>query len=191
MNIYVRYFDHENVFSSAEEVIGFLEELNDFSMTPQLRHEITSYHTSNMPYSKRVAVKGKNYFILIKTTAATLPEFKAKGKDQQGDDAKSENKRAKDARYDELHEERTGWYKADIQFNRVVTIPGTQKCSYRNTLFSAYVYATSPIDCYNQVIDHLSNRSDVDPRSQFPSEKKNKFAYEFIGENIPKTSTSI
>ena len=39
------------------------------------------------------------------------------------------------------------------------------------------------MDAYNRIIEHLKNRPEIDPRSQFPSAKSDKFEYQFIGEN--------
>ena len=34
--------------------------------------------------------------------------------------------------------------------------------------------------CYDRIVEHLQNRQDVDPRSQFPSAKSNNFEYIFL-----------
>lgn len=183
MNIYARYFDHEDVFNNGEEVIKFLVDINDFTMTPQLQSEIISYSSSNMPYPKRIKVRSNVYFILIKTTAADLAEFKANRKNPQAAAERSESNK-KEARMNELRTVQQGWYEGEINFKRVSLIPGTQKCQYHDTRFKAYVYAESPIDCYDQLIDHLKNRQDVDPRSQFPSARGENYKYTFLGENL-------
>lgn len=183
MNIYVRYFDHENVFSSGEDVVNFLVNINDFKMTQQLESEVIGYASSNMPYPKRIKVRNNVYFILIKTTANDLPEFKANRKNPEATPLQAENNR-KEELMDQLRAEKIGWYKVTVDFKRMLLIPGTQKNQYRDTRFSAYVYANSALDSYNQVIDHLKNRQDVDPRSQFPSEKRGNFSYTFIGDNL-------
>lgn len=184
MNIYARYFDHENVFHSGEEVVDFLININDFRMTPQLSNEIISYAESTMPYPKRIKVKNNIYFILIKTTANDLPEFKANRKDHELSGINPEVAR-KEAIMDELRTEKAGWYRGEIRFKRVIIIPTTSKCQYNDTTFKAYVYANSPIDCYNLIIDHLKNRQDIDARSQFPSAKGANFIYEYLGDSKP------
>lgn len=184
MNIYVRYFDHEDVFAKGEDVVNFLVSINDFRMTPQLENEILSYGASNMPYPKRIKVRSNVYFILIKTTAADLPEFKANRKNPQAAAANTEANR-KEERMDQLRAPKEGWYEVHMDFKRMLLVPGTQKCQYRDTRFSAYVYATSALDSYNQVIDHLNNRQDIDPRSQFPSEKRTGFSYKYLGSVKP------
>ena len=40
MNIYVRYFDHEALFRTAEEVVEFLRNLNDFEVTPEIENAV-------------------------------------------------------------------------------------------------------------------------------------------------------
>lgn len=184
MNIYARYFDHENVFNSAQAIISFLVNLNDFKMTSQLENEITSYFSSNMPYPKRVKVRNNVYFILIKTNATNLAEFKSNRKNPEAPQQSESNR--KDEISEQLRAERIGWYKVSVDFKRMLVVPATQKCQYRDTHFSAYVYATSASDSYKQVIEHLRNRQDIDPRSQFPSEKRNAFSYTYLGDNIPE-----
>lgn len=185
MNIYVRYFDHEDVFTSGQDVVNFLTSINDFTMTPQIQDEVLNYSHSTMPFPKRVKVRNNVYFILIKTTASNLPDFKAHKKDTSDSNNDGTNGMRKDPRIEELREEHIGWYRCEIKFKRVVLIPGTQKCSYRDTVFSAYVYANSGTDCYAQIIDHLRNRQEIDPRSQFPSEKKSNFSFSYIGQDGP------
>lgn len=187
MNIYVRYFDHEDVFNTGEKVVNYLVQINDFRMTSQLENDILSYCNSNMPYPKRIKVRNNVYFILIKTTAANLPEFKANRKNPQPAAISNEANR-KEERLDQLREPKEGWYSVKMEFKRMLLVPGTQKCQYRDTRFSAYVYATSALDSYNKVIDHLSNRQDIDPRSQFPSEKRSGFSYKFLGANKPQNA---
>lgn len=188
MNIYVRYFDHENVFANGEQIVQFLVSLHDFHMTPQLQNEILTYAQNNMPYPKRVKVRNNVYFILIKTTAVDLADFKAHRKtttqNTQAPETPQREER-RDERMEELKAERIGWYKSEVKFKRVVLVPGTQKCNYRDTTFSAYIYAKSGLDCYHQTIDHLRNRQDIDPRSQYPSEKKGNYVFTFLGNKVP------
>lgn len=184
MNVYVRYFDHENVFLTGAEVVQFLVDINDFKMTPQLENEILSYSNGNMPYPKRIKVRNNVYFILIKTTAVDLPEFKANRK-EPGTTPMTESAK-KEERMGKLREINVGWYKVVIDFKRMLLVPGTQKGQYRDTRFSAYVYADCALESYNLVIEHLKNRQDIDPRSQFPSEKRNNFTYEFLGDVKPE-----
>jgi hypothetical protein len=79
-----------------------------------------------------------------------------------------------------LNEERFGWYEGTLDFKRVQMVPGTGKFQYRDTRFVARLKAASGQDCYNRIIDHLSQR--VDPRSQFPSVKGKNFKFEYLGQ---------
>lgn len=78
-----------------------------------------------------------------------------------------------------LNEQREGWYEGSIDFKRVQLVPGTGKFQYRDTRFVAQVKATSGLDCYNRIVDHLRQR--VDERSQFPSAKGKNFHFMYLG----------
>ena len=183
MNIYVRYFDHEALFHTAEEVVEFLRNLNDFEVTPEIENAVFEYGRGNMPYAKRCHVRPGTYFLLIKNTAETLEEFKANRR--PAETTSFTDKRGKEIRTEQLEEEKEGWYKCSIKFKRVVLIPGTDKNHYQDTLFSAYVHGQSGIDCYNRIIKHLHNRQDIDPRSQFPSPKGANYKFEYVSEATP------
>jgi len=62
----------------------------------------------------------------------------------------------------------------------VQQVPGTGKFQYRDTRFVARVKASSGLDCYNRIVDHLSQR--VDSRSQFPSAKGKSFHFQYLGQ---------
>ena len=83
---------------------------------------------------------------------------------------------------DIMGEPNPGWYEATLVFKRVILIPETNKFQYKDTRFRAKLKAESPLDCYNRIVNHLRNRQDVDPRSQFPSAKSSNFEYQFLGE---------
>lgn len=78
-----------------------------------------------------------------------------------------------------LTEEMPGWYEGSLDFKRVVLVPATGKHEYRDTHFVANVKATSGLDCYNRIVEHLRTR--VDSRSQFPSAKGKNFHYQYLG----------
>jgi hypothetical protein len=84
---------------------------------------------------------------------------------------------------DALNEPKEGWYEATLMFKRVVQIRTTNKFQYRDTRFKVRLKAASPMDCYNRVVEHLRNRQDVDPRSQFPSAKSANFVYTFLDDD--------
>ena len=79
-----------------------------------------------------------------------------------------------------LNEERYGWYEGTLDFKRVTLMPGTGKFQYRDTHFVACCKAYSGQDCYNRIVDHLSQR--VDSRSQFPSSKGKNFKFIYLGD---------
>lgn len=189
MNIYVRYFDHETITRNVDELLAFLGSLREIPMTEEMVNELSNYINSDIPYPKRYKVRPRVYFILIKTTADTLEEFKANNKNN-GDEMLMPSfpeypvRKEKEFRQSLLQEIKEGWYLGEINFKRVILIPGTQKCQYSDTVFSAYVYADSGLGCYNRIVEHLKNRQDIDPRSQFPSARGSSFTYDFIGETL-------
>ena len=79
MNIYLRYFNKETLVSTVDEAIDFLQGITDIDMDEFLMQDIKAFVESNNMYPKRYKVRGHSYFIVIKTTAATLEEFKDKG----------------------------------------------------------------------------------------------------------------
>lgn len=196
MNLYLRYFDDEVVVKSVDEALQFIAGIQGFNMSPQFEEDFREYVEGQMPYPKRYKVRARVYFIVIKTTAETLEEFKANGKSAQGEDNLEglemmpdgfvpEKPRAilrpKDQALLRLNDELPGWYEATVNFKRVVRNPVTGKCDYMDTTFVARVKAFSGMDCYNRVIDHLRTRSDIDPRSQFPSAKGKNFQFNYLG----------
>lgn len=178
MNLYLRYFDNETLVSNVDEAIDFLRSIQEIEVTPQLESDLREYAESDVMFPKRYKVRSHVYFIVIKTTAANMRDFKDKkavrsggrqGFDKYGDD----NPMVR------LSEHRDGWYEAEVNFKRVVLVPETGKHEYRDTKFVADCKAESGIDCYNRVIDYL--RSRVDERSQFPSAKGKNFHVKYLG----------
>ncbi len=186
MNLYIRYFDEECVVHSVDEALGFISTFQGFTITPSFEAEFIDYVNSPMPYPKRYKVRSRVYFIVIKTTAETLDEFKANGKAGIGlemgeGEVHREFLRPKDQIQARLNDEMPGWYEASLLFKRVVVVPETGKFDYMDTEFAARVKAYSAMDCYNRIVDHLRTRSDIDPRSQFPSAKGKNFHYTYLG----------
>ncbi len=176
MNLYLRYFDREILVTNVDDAIAFLAEIDEIGMNPALEHDIRDYAASDVLYPKRYKVRPRIYFIIIKTEAATMQDFKEKKAVHQGAEM---NKPVAPAVV-RLGEERFGWYEGAIDFKRVLLVPGTGKFQYRDTHFMAYCKAESGIDCYNRIVDHLSQR--VDPRSQFPSAKGKNFKFRYLGD---------
>ena len=145
-----------------------------------MRSDLKRYAEGGNPYPKRFKVAPKSYFIVIKTTANTMEEFKAYAADMA---SMAESKEAeKEEQLRALTAENPGWYKATIRFKRVVMDEATNKCHYADTDFEAKLKAHSVQDCYDRVVDYLRNRADVDPRSQYPSIRGRNFKAEFLGE---------
>ena len=118
------------------------------------------------------------YFIIIKTEAETMQDFKDKKAVHSTAAMISAAKPATPALV-RLNEERPGWYEGMIDFKRVLLVPGTGKYQYRDTQFIANVKAISGMDCYNRIVDYLRER--VDERSQFPSAKGKNFKFRYLG----------
>lgn len=176
MNLYIRYFDKEAFAFSVDEAINFLSGISEIGMSPELEADIREYAASDVCYPKRYKVRPRVYFIIIKTAAACMQDFKDKkalravtGDHHDGASAPANR----------LVEELPGWYEGTLDFKRVVLVPATGKHEYRDTHFVANVKATSGLDCYNRIVEHLRDR--VDPRSQFPSAKGKNFSYRYLG----------
>ena len=101
---------------------------------------------------------------------------------QKNEDTPSISERKKTI-MDALNVEKTGWWLTSVKFKRVVTSPESGKCQYVDTTFTVKQFANSAMDAYNRIIEHLTNRADVDPRSQFPSARSANFEYQFMSEN--------
>ena len=77
MNIYARFFDQDTLVHSVEELFDFLDSIPEIRLHSELMADIRSYVMSDMPYPKRYKIRPRVYFILIKTTAETMEDFKA------------------------------------------------------------------------------------------------------------------
>ena len=177
MNLYLRYFDREILVTNVDDAIAFLAEIEEVGMNPVLERDIRDYAASNVVYPKRYKVRPRIYFIIIKTEAANMEEFK---ENRGAHTADAEGGKPSTPTVVRLNEERFGWYEGSIDFKRVQLVPGTGKFQYRDTHFVACCKAVSGIDCYNRIVDHLSQR--VDPRSQFPSAKGKNFKFRYLGD---------
>lgn len=180
MNLYLRYFDNETLVSNADEAIDFLRSIQDISVTPDLEADVREYAASDVYFPKRYKVRAHVYFIVIKTVAATMLDFKQKKGLRNGPaNVVPERRVTTDNLMMHLTALREGWYEGELNFKRVVMIPSTGKHEYRDTRFVARCKATSGEDCYNRIVDHL--RSQVDTRSQFPSAKGKNFRFKYLG----------
>ena len=184
MNLYLRFFNEEVLVETADQAIDFLSQIPEIHLDDALCQELRRYAESSNNFPKRFKVGPKVYFIVIKSTATTMEEFKAHAANAaatatEGKETVAEME--KEPAANSMEDEQPGWYLAKIQFKRVLSIEGTKKFQYVDTDFEAKLKAHSKVDCYNRLIDHLRNRADVDPRSQFPSIKGRKFSAEFLG----------
>ena len=185
MNLYVRYFDHEYLAKSVDDALEFLSSIPEIKLESNAASRITTFLNSSNLYPFRLKVSYSNYVLFLKTEAENLEQFKeeeALRKEQKIDRVSTMAERKKSI-IDALNEENIGWWEAGLTFKRVLIIPETGKCKYVDTPFRARLKAVSAIDAYNRIVDHLKSRPEVDPRSQFPSAKGEKFEYQFIGED--------
>ena len=178
MNLYLRYFDKETLVTTVDEAIDFLASIDEIGMNPVLETDIRDYVASDVFYPKRYKIRPRVYFIIIKTEAANMQDFKDK-KALHAMLTASHERNATPAVI-RLNEEKFGWYEGVLDFKRVLLIPGTGKFQYRDTHFVARVKAASGIDCYNRIVEHLQER--VDERSQFPSAKGKNFKFYYLGQ---------
>jgi hypothetical protein len=179
MNLYLRYFDNETLVPSVDDAIDFLKGIEEIGMNPMLEADIREYVASDVFYPKRYKIRPRVYFIIIKTEASSMQDFKEKkALRPAGIDAPQKERQASPAIV-KLNEVREGWYEGVIDFKRVLLVPGTGKFQYRDTRFVAQVKAVSGLDCYNRIVDHLRGR--VDERSQFPSAKGKNFKFCYLG----------
>ena len=176
MNLYLRYFDQETLVTSVDEAINFLNSIDEIDLNPVLEADIRQYAGSEVLYPKRYKVRPRVYFIIIKTEAATMEDFKEK---KALHTIPIVTPKAQAPALVKLNEVRPGWYEGMIDFKRVLLVPGTGKFQYRDTQFIANVKAESGMDCYNRIVEHLRER--VDDRSQFPSAKGKNFKFRYLG----------
>ena len=176
MNLYLRYFDQEVLVKNADEAIAFLADIDEIGMNQMLERDIREYVDSNVMYPKRYKIRPRVYFIIIKTEAETMEDFK----DKKAVRPVAATVKPEAPVLVRLNEERFGWYEGALDFKRVSVVPGTGKFQYRDTHFVACCKAVSGMDCYNRIVDHLSQR--VDPRSQFPSAKGKNFKFTYLGQ---------
>ena len=160
----------------VDEAIAFLADIDEIGMNPMLERDVREYVESNVMYPKRYKIRPRVYFIIIKTEAETMDDFKEKKAVRPASTIVKPEAPA----LVRLNEERFGWYEGSLDFKRVSIVPGTGKFQYRDTHFVACCKAVSGMDCYNRIVDHLSQR--VDPRSQFPSAKGKNFKFTYLGE---------
>lgn len=176
MNLYLRYFDRETLVTTVDEAIAYLASIDEIGMNPMLEADIREYVNSDVFYPKRYKVRPRVYFIIIKTEAQTMQDFKDKKAIRPAVGAKE---RSVSPAVTKLNEEKFGWYECAMDFKRVLLVPGTGKFQYRDTHFVVQMKGMSGIDCYTRIVEHLRER--VDERSQFPSAKGKNFRFTYLG----------
>ena len=176
MNFYLRYFDKEVLVDNVDDAIAFLADIPEIGMNPVLEDDVRSYCTSDVYYPSRYKVRPRVYFIIIKTDAPTMLDFKEKRAIHPSLERIEKPMAPALVR---LNEELFGWYEGSLDFKRVLMVPGTGKFQYRDTHFVAQCKAISGMDCYNRIVEYLRER--VDERSQFPSAKGKNFKFRFLG----------
>ena len=181
MNLYLRYFDRETLVYNVEEAIDFLCSISEIGMNAQIEADVREYVASDVLYPKRYKVRPRVYFIIIKTEAATMLDFKQKKALRSNTNGAGVAGDRRDVApvITKLNEERQGWYEGTLDFKRVVMVPATGKHEYRDTHFVVQCKANSGLDCYNRIVEHLRGR--VDHRSQFPSAKGKNFHFKYLG----------
>lgn len=179
MNLYLRYFDKETLVHNVDDAIVFLASIDEIGMNPDLENDIRDYVASDVYYPKRYKIRPRVYFIIIKTEAATMLDFKQKKALRSNMPASDEQQDLVSPALLRLNEERPGWYEGTLDFKRVVLVPITGKHEYRDTRFVVNCKAMSGLDCYNRIVEHLRGR--VDSRSQFPSAKGKNFRFRYLG----------
>ena len=78
MNLYLRYFDKETLVYNVEDALDFLRSIPEIGMNANLEADVREYAESEVFYPKRYKIRPRVYFIIIKTTAATMLDFKQK-----------------------------------------------------------------------------------------------------------------
>lgn len=196
MNLYIRYFNSETLVTNVDDALAFLDNIEEIGLNEKIADDVRAYFESETRFPKRYKVRPKIYFIMIKTDANNMREFK-EYRNRSVDNA---NNQTSEPEYREeqpvvhqmsyrdrmnanvinaLQDERFGWYEGVFDFKRVVLVPTTGKSEYRDTHFVVQCKAMSGLDCYNRIVDYL--RGCVDSRSQFPSAKGKNFSFTYLG----------
>lgn len=185
MNLYVRFFDKEALVPNEEAVIDFLATIPQIRLESISEKKLQKYIEGESTYPFKGKVDDRNYYIVIKTEAATLEEFliaqQAINQHPVGSMKKTQNE-VQMTRENALALEREGWYEAGIIFKRAMPGNETRKFQYVDTPFRVRLKAKSGQHCYDRIVEHLKSRPEVDIRSQYPSMKGKNFEFRFLEE---------
>lgn len=182
MNYYARYFDSEGVFPTPQTLVGFISSIPQIIMTEDLADAIIKFCEDKTSFPRHFRLPNKNTFIVIKTNASTLDEFKTRG--ANGGLLPSEPREPREPReFRSLAETiRPGLYNVTMTFRRAIVNPDTRKCGFVEERFEVEMFAQSQKQCFDRVLEHLRNHPDVDERSQYPSIRSSNFRATFIRE---------
>ena len=178
MKYYVRYFENETLVETMKEVVDFLSALPDVELDDSCIQQLTTYITTKERGSKKIFMPNHRSFLVIKTTTATLEEFKANNQKN----AEQNEERPASSRLSAIDAEQKGWYECKLSFQRIVTNPDTKKCFYYNDSLEAKVVANSARDAHEQMVRYLQNNPEVDERSQMPAPTSKNFTWKYLGE---------
>lgn len=170
MNYYARYFDFEGVLNSPETLVEFIADIPQITMTEELEDSILKFCADKTSHPKHFRLPNKSTFIVIKTNAETLDEFKTRG--ANGGALPVEQKENKPSPLDEI---RPGKYNVSIVFRRAIVNPDTNKCGFVDEKFEVEMLAQSQRQCFEFVTEYLRNHPDIDTRSQYPGIRSSNF----------------
>ena len=184
MNLYIRFFNDETLVTNVDDAVEFLNRVTDTPIDQTLYEQLIDYYNSPIPYPRRFKVHSRIYFIVIKTPAETMEEFKERGLQMQEaqKNEKAERMAASAAAKVGLADnDQPGWYDVYITFKRVIFNEIKGKNEYIDTDFEARVKAHNAKESYDRVCSYLMGRDDVDSRSQMPSMRGHNVVIRFLG----------
>lgn len=208
MNYYIRFFDKDVLVSSYEEAYDFLASIPQIKMDDVRAEILKKFIEGPSKFPLRLKISPKVYALVLKTMETDIEKLRGGNNTDQGHQPMTppeeqefrphhpidlgaapidEWKRRTYDRMMQLNDEIPGIYEGCLVFKRVVPIEeNSMKVCYKDTRFVARMRAISGIDCYNQIVEHLKGRQDVDPRSQYPSAKSNKFDFKLLEREEPE-----
>lgn len=212
MNYYIRFFDKDVLVSSYEEAYDFLASIPQIKMDDVRGDILKKFIEGPSKFPLRLKVTPKVYALVLKTDETDIDKLRGGNSNERHltapmpDESEFGNHRPADMAvppidewkrrtYDrmmQLNDEVPGIYEGCLIFKRVVPIEeNSMKVCYKDTRFTARMRAFSGLDCYNQIVEHLKGRQDVDPRSQYPSAKSSKFDFKLLARDeepfVPQT----
>ena len=74
--MYVRYFDHEAMAYNMDDVVAFLQSIDEIKVDDRAIERIMNFVESENVYPFRLKVSYSNYVLFLKTEAKDMEEFK-------------------------------------------------------------------------------------------------------------------